>query len=125
MTSSYQIVIHDLTIGSHIHVVPHVDYMQLPCRKYAVFLPVLTSLFQNITEFDGQDGCGSNSWHMVDVDLPHDQNIDPKISLLHLKPWTQYAIFVKVITLQVGDKHIIGAKSDIIYIRTRPSCKYL
>lgn len=61
---------------------------------------------------------------MVDVDLPHDQNIDPKITLLHLKPWTQYAIFVKVITLQVGDKHITGAKSDIIYIRTRPSCKY-
>lgn len=97
--------------------------MQLPCCKSAVFLSVLTSLFQNITEFDGQDGCGSNSWHMVDVDLPQDQNTDPKITLLHLKPWTQYAVFVKVITLQVGDKHITGAKSDIIYIRTRPSCK--
>lgn len=98
--------------------------MQQPCRKYAIFLSVLTSVLQNITEFDGQDGCGSNSWHMVDVDLPHDQNIDPKITLLQLKPWTQYAIFVNVITLQVGDKHIKGAKSDIIYIRTRPSCKY-
>lgn len=62
---------------------------------------------------------------MVDVDLPQDQNNDPKIALLHLKPWTQYAIFVKVITLQLGDKHIAGAKSDIIYIRTRPSCKCL
>lgn len=82
-----------------------------------------TSPFQNITEFDGQDGCGSNSWHMVDVDLPQEKNIDPKVSLQHLKPWTQYAIFVKAITLQVEDKHITGAKSDIIYIRTRPSCK--
>lgn len=98
--------------------------MKLLCRKYADLLSVLTSPFQNITEFDGQDGCGSNSWHMVDVDLPQDQNIDPKITLLHLKPWTQYAVFVKVITLQLGDKHITGAKSDIIYIRTRPSCKY-
>lgn len=98
--------------------------MQLPCRKYAVFLSVLTSLFQNITEYDSQDGCGSNSWHMVDVDLPHDQNTDPKITLMQLKPWTQYAIFVNFITLQVGDEHITGAKSDIIYIRTRPSCKY-
>lgn len=62
---------------------------------------------------------------MVDVDLPHDQNIDPKITLLQLKPWTQYAIFVKVMTLQVGDKHFDGAKSDIIYIRTRASCKSL
>uniref|UniRef100_A0A8C4GIK9 Tyrosine-protein kinase receptor n=1 Tax=Dicentrarchus labrax TaxID=13489 RepID=A0A8C4GIK9_DICLA len=79
------------------------------------------SPFQNITEFDGQDGCGSNSWHMVDVDLPQDKNIDPEVTIHHLKPWTQYAIFVKAITLQVEDKHITGAKSDIIYIRTRPS----
>lgn len=91
--------------------------------KRAVLLSVLASPFQNITEFDGQDGCGSNSWHMVDVDLPEGQNTNPQITLVHLKPWTQYAIFVKVITLQVGDKHITGAKSDIVYIRTRPSCK--
>uniref|UniRef100_A0A3Q0SZM0 Tyrosine-protein kinase receptor n=1 Tax=Amphilophus citrinellus TaxID=61819 RepID=A0A3Q0SZM0_AMPCI len=79
------------------------------------------SPFQNITEFDGQDGCGSNSWHMVDVDLPKDNNNDPNVSLQHLKPWTQYAIFVKAITLQERDKHTTGAKSDIIYIRTHPS----
>uniref|UniRef100_A0A3Q2CA13 Tyrosine-protein kinase receptor n=1 Tax=Cyprinodon variegatus TaxID=28743 RepID=A0A3Q2CA13_CYPVA len=78
------------------------------------------SPFQNITQFDGQDGCGSNTWHMVDVDLPHDQN-DPKFTLQHLKPWTQYAIYVKATTLQMKDEHISGAKSDIIYIRTRPS----
>uniref|UniRef100_A0A671WYI0 Tyrosine-protein kinase receptor n=1 Tax=Sparus aurata TaxID=8175 RepID=A0A671WYI0_SPAAU len=76
---------------------------------------------QDIIEFDGQDGCGSNSWHMVDVDLPQNISINPKVSLQHLKPWTQYAIFVKAITLQVQDKLITGAKSDIIYIRTRPS----
>uniref|UniRef100_A0A8C7ZHT9 Tyrosine-protein kinase receptor n=1 Tax=Oryzias sinensis TaxID=183150 RepID=A0A8C7ZHT9_9TELE len=79
------------------------------------------SPFQNITEFDGQDGCGSNSWHMVDVDLSQDEKLDPKVTLQHLNPWTQYAIFVRAITLQVEDKHITGAKSDIIYIRTRPS----
>lgn len=84
---------------------------------------VSTSPFQNITEFDGQDGCGSNSWHMVDVDHPQEKNNDPKVTLQHLKSWTQYAIFVKAITLQVEDKHITGAKSDIIYIRTRPSRK--
>uniref|UniRef100_A0A3Q3LYV1 Tyrosine-protein kinase receptor n=2 Tax=Mastacembelus armatus TaxID=205130 RepID=A0A3Q3LYV1_9TELE len=79
------------------------------------------SHLQNITEFDGQDGCGSNSWNMVDVDLLQDKNADPKVTIQHLKPWTQYAVFVKAITLQVEDKHITGAKSDIIYIRTRPS----
>lgn len=60
---------------------------------------------------------------MVDVDLPQDKNTEPNVSLQHLKPWTQYAVFVKAITLQVEDKHITGAKSDIIYIRTRPSRK--
>ncbi|KAI9529872.1 hypothetical protein NQZ68_008111 [Dissostichus eleginoides] len=79
------------------------------------------SPFQNITEFDGQDGCGLNSWHMVDVDFPQESDVYPKVSLPNLKPWTQYAIFVKAITLQVEDKHVTGAKSDIIYIRTRPS----
>ncbi|XP_068168131.1 insulin-like growth factor 1a receptor isoform X2 [Antennarius striatus] len=79
------------------------------------------SPFQNITELDGRDGCGSNSWHMLDVDLPQDKNIDPNVSIYHLKPWTQYAIFVKAITLQVEDKHITGAKTDIVYIRTRAS----
>uniref|UniRef100_A0A8C6UGW2 Tyrosine-protein kinase receptor n=1 Tax=Neogobius melanostomus TaxID=47308 RepID=A0A8C6UGW2_9GOBI len=75
--------------------------------------------FQNITEFDGLDGCGSDSWNMVDVDLPDDENTDPKVSLRQLKPWTQYAVFVKGITLQVD--RLPGAKSRIVYIRTRPS----
>ncbi|KAK2842226.1 hypothetical protein Q5P01_012426 [Channa striata] len=79
------------------------------------------SHYQNITDFDGLDGCGSNSWHMVDVDLPQEKNTDPKVTLHNLKPWTQYAIFVKAVTLQVEDKHVSGAKSDIIYIRTRSS----
>ena len=58
---------------------------------------------------------------MLDVDLPRAENTDPEVTLQPLKPWTQYAIFVKAIVLQVEDKHIGGAKSDIIYIRTRPS----
>lgn len=85
---------------------------------------VLTSPFQNITEFDGQDGCGSNSWHMVDVDLPQDRTSEPHVSLQELKPWTQYAIFVKAITLHLEGKHVKGAKSDIVYMRTRASSKW-
>ncbi|XDV28919.1 hypothetical protein PO909_032112 [Leuciscus waleckii] len=77
--------------------------------------------FQNITEFDGQDGCGSNSWNMVDVDLPPEKSTDPGVLLTPLKPWTQYAIFVKAVTLVVEDKHIMGAKSEVVYIRTNAS----
>nr|XP_023671130.1 insulin-like growth factor 1 receptor isoform X2 [Paramormyrops kingsleyae] len=76
---------------------------------------------QDITEFDGQDGCGSNSWNMVDVELPHDKDVDPGVMLSSLKPWTQYAILVKAVTLVVDDRHVLGAKSEVVYIRTKPS----
>ena len=75
--------------------------------------------FQNITEFDGQDGCGSNSWNMLDVEAPQDANRDPGVQLHPLKPWTQYAIFIKAITLAEDRSH--GAKSEIVYMRTRAS----
>uniref|UniRef100_A0A8C1V2E8 Insulin-like growth factor 1 receptor n=1 Tax=Cyprinus carpio TaxID=7962 RepID=A0A8C1V2E8_CYPCA len=71
--------------------------------------------FQNLTEFDGQDGCGSDSWNMVDVDLQEDQTQNPGVTLTMLKPWTQYAIFVKAVTLR------LGAKSEVVYIWTKPS----
>ncbi|XP_018552989.1 insulin-like growth factor 1b receptor isoform X2 [Lates calcarifer] len=77
--------------------------------------------YQNITEFEGQDGCGSNSWNMVDVELRPDKDSDPGVLLSNLKPWTQYAVFVKAITLMVEDKHLPSAKSKVVYIRTSPS----
>ncbi|MCI4383283.1 hypothetical protein PGIGA_G00024590 [Pangasianodon gigas] len=78
--------------------------------------------FQNISEFDDQDGCGSNSWMMVDVDSPQDQNRNPEVLLSGLKPVTQYAIFLKTVTLVVEDidTHVLGAKSEVVYILTKP-----
>ncbi|RXN38562.1 insulin-like growth factor 1 receptor [Labeo rohita] len=87
--------------------------------------------FQNLTEFDGQDGCGSDSWNMVDVDLSEDQTQNPGVTLSMLKPWTQYAIFVKAVTLVVEDRdrdkdrQRLGAKSEVVYIQTKPSGKEL
>ncbi len=78
--------------------------------------------FKNVTEYDGQDACGSNSWNMVDVDLPPNKDIEPGILLQGLKPWTQYAVYVKAVTLtMVENDHIRGAKSEILYIRTNAS----
>ncbi|KAF7703220.1 insulin-like growth factor 1b receptor isoform X1 [Silurus meridionalis] len=78
--------------------------------------------FQNISEFDDLDGCGSNSWMMVDVDSPQDENRNPEVLLSGLKPVTQYAIFLKTVTLVVEniDTHVLGAKSELVYILTRP-----
>lgn len=60
---------------------------------------------------------------MVDVELRQEKESDPGVLLSGLKPWTQYAVFVKAITL-MQDKHSQGAKSKVVYIRTSPSGKY-
>uniref|UniRef100_A0A1A8QE15 Tyrosine-protein kinase receptor n=2 Tax=Nothobranchius TaxID=28779 RepID=A0A1A8QE15_9TELE len=80
--------------------------------------------FQNVTEFDGQDACGSNSWVIADVDPPRrptdgdKERIEPGHLIMPLKPWTQYAIMVKT-QLSASDEHKVhGAKSNIIYVRT-------
>lgn len=85
--------------------------------------------FQNVTEFDGQDACGSNSWVIADVDPPQrpseadKDKIEPGYLILPLKPWTQYAIMVKT-QLSASDEHQVhGAKSEIIYIRTNATSK--
>ncbi|KAM3876410.1 insulin receptor b [Diretmus argenteus] len=79
--------------------------------------------YRNVTEFDGQDACGSNSWVIADVDPPtrategKDQQ-EPGHLIRPLKPWTQYAIMVKA-QLSASDEHQVhGAKSEIIYVRT-------
>ncbi|XP_061458058.1 insulin receptor [Rhineura floridana] len=82
--------------------------------------------FQNVTEFDGQDVCGSNSWMVVDIDPPNRSNDGkppphPGLLLRGLKPWTQYAIFVKTLITHSDERKTYGAKSEIIYVQTNAS----
>ena len=87
------------------------------------------SPYQNVTEFDGQDACGSNSWTVVDIDPPVRSN-DPKSQshpgwlMRGLKPWTQYAIFVKTLVTFSDERRTYGAKSDIIYVQTDATSEY-
>ncbi|XP_078412186.1 insulin receptor-like isoform X1 [Cetorhinus maximus] len=79
------------------------------------------ALYQNVTEFDGQDACGSNSWKVVDVEPPgrsEGKLQNPGTLLRGLKPWTQYAIFVKTLLTISDEQQNHGAKSEIVYIRT-------
>ncbi|XP_033821219.1 insulin receptor b [Periophthalmus magnuspinnatus] len=82
--------------------------------------------FKNVTEFDGQDACGSNSWVIADVEPPRrgtdtKKQEEPGHLIRPLKPWTQYAIMVKT-QLSASDEHqVYGAKSEIIYVRTNAS----
>ncbi|KAL2097182.1 hypothetical protein ACEWY4_006389 [Coilia grayii] len=79
--------------------------------------------YANVTEFDGQDACGSNSWVIADVDPPPratdgKEQADPGYLIKMLKPWTQYAIMVKTQLSASDENQVHGAKSEIIYIRT-------
>ncbi|XP_041913358.1 insulin receptor b [Alosa sapidissima] len=82
--------------------------------------------YQNVTEFDGQDACGSNSWVIADVEPPQRSSSPAEAGhlLYPLKPWTQYAIMVKTQLSASDDLEVRGAKSTIIYVTTnatRPS----
>ncbi|XP_051981156.1 insulin receptor-like, partial [Xyrauchen texanus] len=85
--------------------------------------------YKNVTEYDGQDACGSNSWAIADVDPPQrategKEQAEPGHLIMPLKPWTQYAIMVKTQLAASDDHQVRGAKSEIIYVRTnatRPS----
>ncbi|XP_054746836.1 insulin receptor [Anastrepha obliqua] len=70
---------------------------------------------QNVTLYDGRHGCGHDNWRM---DINPTKNVRYIIS--NLKPYTQYAYFVK--TLTMTDYHIqVDAYSKIQYVRTLPS----
>ncbi|XP_062306973.1 insulin receptor-like [Osmerus eperlanus] len=79
--------------------------------------------YDNVTEFAGQDACGSNSWVIADVDPPpratdNKEQLEPGLLIHPLKPWTQYAVMVKT-QLSASDEHQErGAKSRILYVRT-------
>uniref|UniRef100_A0A673HZH4 Tyrosine-protein kinase receptor n=1 Tax=Sinocyclocheilus rhinocerous TaxID=307959 RepID=A0A673HZH4_9TELE len=84
--------------------------------------------YKNVTEYDGQDACGSNSWAIADVEPPERGSegkgqSEPGLLIMPLKPWTQYAIMVKT-QLAASDDHLVrGAKSEIIYVRTNATRK--
>ncbi|XP_009462681.1 PREDICTED: insulin receptor-related protein [Nipponia nippon] len=80
------------------------------------------SPFQNVSEYVGQDACGAQSWNVLDVELPLSSEQAPGVALLNLRPWTQYAIFVRAITLTTAEEgRNYGAQSEVVYIRTMPA----
>nr|XP_014967830.1 insulin receptor-related protein isoform X1 [Macaca mulatta] len=80
------------------------------------------SPFQNATEHVGPDACGTQSWNLLDVELPLSRTQEPGVTLASLKPWTQYAVFVRAITLTTDeDSPHQGAQSPIVYLRTLPA----
>ncbi|XP_034171540.2 insulin-like receptor-like isoform X1 [Osmia lignaria lignaria] len=85
---------------------------------------------QNVTMYDGRDACGGDGWKVDDVAASTNANLTDasKIPgrqeknvythyLSQLKPYTQYAYYVKTYTIATERS---GAQSKLMYFRTMP-----
>ncbi|XP_063242615.1 insulin-like receptor isoform X2 [Bacillus rossius redtenbacheri] len=71
--------------------------------------------YRNVTLYDGRDACGTDGWKVDDVDVPEEDVVDHPLT--KLKPFTQYAFYVKTYTISTERT---GAQSPIYYVTTLP-----
>ncbi|XP_024940155.1 insulin-like peptide receptor [Cephus cinctus] len=87
-------------------------------RLLSYLLSYIETENKNIT-YDS-DSCGNNNWEIVDVDVP-DDNTSTTVSNLvtDLKPFTQYAVYVKTFTSRSKNNFDPVGLSNIIFFRTK------
>lgn len=79
--------------------------------------------YQNVTMYDGRDACGGDGWQVDDVSASENpaakdgEKQEINHILTRLKPYTQYAFYVKTYTVATEKS---GAQSPIQYFRTEP-----
>lgn len=78
----------------------------------------------NVTMFDGRDGCNSQNdvWVTREVTPIETNSYSKKVveyqdTAITVKPATRYALYIKTFTILAGSK---GALSDVIYFSTAP-----
>lgn len=72
------------------------------------------AIFKNITVFDGRNECGGGDWKIYDIE-DYDCCAN-NFTVKGLKPFKQYAFYVKTITVNSD----FGAQSVISYFNTKP-----
>ncbi|KAG8231626.1 hypothetical protein J437_LFUL012555, partial [Ladona fulva] len=72
---------------------------------------------KNVTLYDGRDACGGDGWVVDDVSVPVGDPKEIYHIITKLKPYTQYAFYVKTYTVAT---ETTGAQSEIHYFRTKP-----
>nr|CDI30232.1 Insulin Receptor [Blattella germanica] len=104
------------TVTKRDHVAVLIEWQQFehydPRTLLGYVVYYIEAPYQNLTLYDGRDACGGDGWHVTD--MPVNQTIT---LLPHLKPYTQYAFYVKTYTIATERT---GARSDIQYFRTLP-----
>nr|XP_031833558.1 insulin-like receptor [Nomia melanderi] len=74
---------------------------------------------RNVTMYDGRDACGGDGWKVDDVSVNKNDSKKKVHShyLSQLKPYTQYAYYVKTYTIATERS---GGQSKVTYFRTLP-----
>lgn len=72
--------------------------------------------YQNVTMFDGRDACGSDGWSVEEIAAGRNIGVVP-IVLTYLKPYTQYAYYVRTYTVASEQR---GGMTKIQYFTTAP-----
>ncbi|KAG8180786.1 hypothetical protein JTE90_012965 [Oedothorax gibbosus] len=75
------------------------------------------ALYRNISIFEGRDACGTDAWTVRDVEVIEDSNNFIFHHITDLKPFTQYALYIRTYTTASGRQ---GAQSSIVYFKTEP-----
>ncbi|XP_050440178.1 insulin-like receptor [Adelges cooleyi] len=93
---------------------PFLHYDTRTLLGYVVYY--LEAPYQNVSLYDGRDACGGDGWKTDDVEST--ETTEELFAIItNLKPYTQYAYYVKTYTVA---SESIGAQSDISYFYTLP-----
>ncbi|CAK9825863.1 Insulin-like receptor [Anthophora retusa] len=113
------------SIGAVIEWEPFIHHDPRSLLGYVVYF--IEAPNRNVTMYDGRDACGGDGWKVDDVTASTNTTSNGKKNvhshyLSQLKPYTQYAYYVKTYTIATERS---GAQSNLTYFRTMPDAPSL
>lgn len=103
------------SLGAIIQLEPMIYDDERSLLGYVVYYMPAQS--QNVTLYDGRDACGGDGWKVEDVQNVSTNATVIEVFLTHLRPYTQYAYYIKTYTIASEQK---GGQTNIQYFRTSP-----
>ncbi|KOC66875.1 Insulin-like receptor [Habropoda laboriosa] len=113
------------SVGAVIEWEPFIHHDARSLLGYVVYF--IEAPNKNVTMYDGRDACGGDGWKVDDVPAAtnmtsmKEKNVQSHY-LSQLKPYTQYAYYVKTHTIATER---FGAQSNLTYFRTMPDAPSL
>lgn len=112
--------------GAVIEWEPFVHHDERSLLGYVVYF--IEAPNRNVTMYDGRDACGGDGWKVDDAPLNSNTSLAKNSRsvythfLSQLKPYTQYAYYVKTYTIATETS---GGQSKLTYFRTPPDAPTL